>query len=281
MKTDFTGPEKIQIVSPVDGAVLAQRTLPSDEEINTVLQGAVNSQLHWKRVSVAERAQFCHKAIDYMLSMQDEIAREISLQMGRPVQYAAGEMRGMEERARYMIDIAEKELVDKPVEEKAGYTRFVRREPLGVALVLAPWNYPYLTAVNSVIPALMAGNSVILKHSAQTLLCAERFYQAFSDAASQMALSGGVFQYLHLSHSMVGKLIQHPSINYISFTGSVEGGRAVERSAAGLFKPVALELGGKDPAYVMADADIDYSVESLVDGGFFNSGQSCCGIERI
>jgi acyl-CoA reductase-like NAD-dependent aldehyde dehydrogenase len=269
--------ETIKIVSPIDGAVVAERNLATEGEVNSTLQLAVAAQVQWKAAAISERAKLCHKAIDYMVAKSDEIAREITLQMGRPIKYAAGEVSGMEERARYMIDIAEQELADMPVENKAGFTRFIRREPLGVVLTLAPWNYPYLTAVNSIIPALMAGNSVLLKHSAQTLLCAERFYQAFEQAC----FPAGVFQYLHLNHVMTADIVKHTSINYVSFTGSVEGGKAIEQAAAGLFKFVALELGGKDPAYVMADADINYSVENLVDGAFFNSGQSCCGIERI
>ena len=163
------------------------------------------------------------------------------------------------------------------MKKKSGFTRYIRKESLGVVLTLAPWNYPYLTAVNSIIPALMAGNTVILKHSAQTLLCAERFYQAFEEAG----LPPGVFQYLHLDHDMTLDLVRQNAVAYVSFTGSVSGGKAIENAAAGLFKSVALELGGKDPAYVMPDADVNYSAENLLDGAFFNSGQSCCGIERI
>ena len=269
--------EVIKIISPVDGAVVAERKLATEDEVNSALSLAVKAQVQWQATAIAERAKLCHKAIDCMVAKSDEIAREITLQMGRPVKYAAGEVSGLEERARYMIDIAEQELADMPVNNKAGFTRFIRREPLGVVLTLAPWNYPYLTAVNSIIPALMAGNSVLLKHSTQTLLCAERFYQAFEQAG----LPAGVFQYLHLNHEKTAELIKHENINYVSFTGSVDGGKAIEQAAAGLFKSVALELGGKDPAYVMADAEINYSVENLVDGAFFNSGQSCCGIERI
>ena len=269
--------EVIKIISPVDGAVVAERKLTTEDEVNSALSLAVKAQVQWQATAIAERAKLCHKAIDYMVAKSDEIAREITLQMGRPVKYAAGEVSGLEERARYMIDIAEQELADMPVNNKAGFTRFIRREPLGVVLTLAPWNYPYLTAVNSIIPALMAGNSVLLKHSTQTLLCAERFYQAFEQAG----LPAGVFQYLHLNHAKTADLVKHENINYVSFTGSVEGGKAIEQAVAGLFKSVALELGGKDPAYVMADAEINYSVENLVDGAFFNSGQSCCGIERI
>lgn len=267
----------IKIISPIDGSIVAERNLATQDEVDAALHSAVTTQVQWQAMDVSERAKLCHKAIDCLLQKRDEVAREITLQMGRPVKYAAGELNGLEERARYMIDVAGQELADIPVENKTGFKRFIRRQPLGVALTLAPWNYPYLTAVNSIIPALMAGNTVILKHSAQTLLCAERFYQAFEEAG----LPNGVFQYLHLDHAMTAGLVKHDAISFVSFTGSVDGGKSIEQAAAGLFKTVALELGGKDPAYVMADADINNSVENLVDGVFFNSGQSCCGIERI
>jgi len=279
-----------KIISPVDGAVIAERNLATLADVDAVLKMSVQAQLQWKLTNMATRAKFCHRAIDWLVANTDEIAREITLQMGRPIKHAPGEIRGLEERARYMIDIAESALADQKVnKKKSGTTCFIRRVPLGVVLTLAPWNYPYLTAVNSIIPALMAGNTVILKHSAQTLLCAERFYQAFeqatldSDIHSDLNsdLLSGVFQYLHLSHNMTADLVKNETINYVSFTGSVDGGKAIEQAAAGLFKSVCLELGGKDPAYVMPDAGIDFAVENLVDGAFFNSGQSCCGIERI
>ncbi|GMR18698.1 MAG: aldehyde dehydrogenase family protein [Gammaproteobacteria bacterium] len=281
IKSEAIKTETIKIVSPVDGAVIAERSLATQDEVNATLTAAVQAQAQWKATPISARAKLCHKVIDCLVSKRDEIAREITLQMGRPVKYTPAEVRGLEERARYMIDIAEHELADIPVEKKTGFTRFICREPLGVVFVIAPWNYPYLTAVNSIIPAIMAGNSVILKHSAQTLLCAERFYQAFEEARLSTDSPGGVFQYLHLNHGMTTEVVKHDAIAAISFTGSVAGGKAIEQAAAGLFKSVALELGGKDPAYVMADADMSDTVENLVDGAFFNSGQSCCGIERI
>lgn len=269
--------EIVKIISPINGAVIAERNLATQDEVGITLMAAVQAQAQWKSTEISARARLCHKVIDCIVAKTDEIAREITLQMGRPIKQASGEVRVLEERARYMIDIAEQELANIPVEKKSGVTRFIRREPLGVVLTLAPWNYPYLTAVNSVIPAIMAGNTVILKHSAQTLLCAERFYQAFEEADCPQ----GVFQYLHLNHAMTTDLVKHDAIAAISFTGSVAGGKAIEQAAAGLFKSVALELGGKDPAYVMPDADINYTVENLVEGAFFNSGQSCCAVERI
>ena len=178
------------IISPIDDSIVAERTLASDKEIHAGVQAAVAAQAAWRAVSMADRAALCHRTIDALVANTVVISEEITRQMGRPIRSAPGELRGLEERARYMIDIAEKETADIAIADKPGFTRFIRREPVGVALTIAPWNYPYLTAVNSIIPAIMAGNTVILKHSAQTLLCAERFAQAFTQAG----LPTGVFQ---------------------------------------------------------------------------------------
>jgi acyl-CoA reductase-like NAD-dependent aldehyde dehydrogenase len=161
--------------------------------------------------------------------------------------------------------------------EKAGFQRQIKRVPLGVIAVVAPWNYPYLTAVNAVLPALIAGNAVLLKHSHQTPLCAERFDEAFKSAG----LPEGVFQYLHLSHADTARLMGDRRIASVCFTGSVSGGQAVVAATARGFATAGLELGGKDPAYVRTDADLAHAVDSLTDGAFFNAGQSCCGIKRI
>jgi acyl-CoA reductase-like NAD-dependent aldehyde dehydrogenase len=193
------------------------------------------------------------------------------------VRYTPLEVDRLAERARHMIAIAEEGLADVPVEPRDGFIRFIRREPLGVVFTIAPWNYPYLTSVNSVIPALVAGNAVRLKHSAQTPLCAERYAEAFAEAG----LPEGVFEYLNLSHGDTERVIRAPEVAFVAFTGSVEGGAAVERAAAGRFIGTGLELGGKDPAYVRPDVHLEHAVENLVDGVYFNSGQSCCGVERI
>lgn len=264
-------------VSPIDGAVLATTGYASDKEVESALNKTVTGQKAWRESPVAERAILCQKALEYFDLNRAEIGREITLQMGRPIQYAPGEVSGLIERGRCMIEIAPSQLEDIAIEKKSGFTRFIRRDPVGAVLVLAPWNYPYLTAINTIIPALMAGNSVVLKHSGQTPLCARRFVEAFKYAG----LPEGVFQSLHLNHSQSAALIKQPQINYVAFTGSVPGGAAIEAAASGRFIGVGLELGGKDPAYVRADADLEFAVENLVDGAFFNSGQSCCGIERI
>ena len=266
----------VSIISPIDGSVVAERPLATTKELTAAVNTAVKAQANWRHVPILDKAVMCHKAIDLLLANTDAIAEEITRQMGRPIQYAPGELRGLQERGRYMIDIAEQALADLAVSHD-GTKRFIRRSPLGVVLTIAPWNYPYLTAVNSIIPALMAGNTVLLKHSTQTLLCAERLQQAFAEAG----LPKGVFQSVFVDHAGTAELIKNPAIDFISFTGSVAGGIKIEQTAAGLFKGLALELGGKDPAYVREDADMEHAVANLVDGAYFNSGQSCCGIERI
>ena len=268
---------RIRVISPVDGAVYAERALASAAEIAAALERAERAQQAWRMVPVGERAAMLGRAVDAFVARRDEVARELTWQMGRPIRSTPGEVHGFAERARYMIGVAEQALADVEVGDKPGFTRFIRKVPLGVAFIIAPWNYPYLTAVNGVVPALLAGNAVILKHSAQTPLCAERLGEALAEGG----LPAGVFQHLHVSHDAAERIIDSGQVGFVSFTGSVAGGRSVQEAASRRFLEVGLELGGKDPAYVRADADLDHAIENLADGAFFNSGQSCCAIERI
>ena len=267
----------LKTISPVDDSVYVERPLAGASEIDGALERAALAQIEWRQMSIADRGAILSRAVDAFVAAKDDIATEITWQMGRPVSQSPGEVAGFEERARHMIAAATEALADIDVGPKEGFTRFIRRAPLGVVFVVAPWNYPYLTAVNAVVPALMAGNSVILKHSAQTPLCAERFGEAFAAAD----LPKGVFQHLHLSHDAVEAVVRDARTAFVCFTGSVPGGHAIQHAAADRFIAANLELGGKDPAYVRPDANLEHAIETLVDGAFFNSGQSCCGIERI
>jgi len=267
----------VQIISPVDGRVFAERQYADIVQIEQALAAATAAQAQWKRRPLSERATFCSAAVDAMLAMKDDIVPELAWQMGRPVRYGAGELRGFEERARHMIAIAPQALAALEADPLTGFRRYIKREPMGTVLVVAPWNYPYLTAVNTIIPALMAGNSVILKHASQTLLVGERFAEAMRRAN----LPEGLFQNLLLSHIHTGVVIGSGQVQQVNFTGSVAAGLEMQRSAVEDFLRVGLELGGKDPAYVRADANLEHAVENLVDGSFFNSGQSCCAVERI
>lgn len=266
-----------ETISPIDGSVLFSRNYATAKEVNTVLDTATNARQSWKAHSVEERVAILREFVSAVVAQKDVLATELTQQMGRPIRYSAGEIGGFEQRATVMLDMAAAQLADyvPPVQE--GFTRFIRREPLGVVVVLSPWNYPYLTAVNAIIPALAAGNTVVLKHSEQTALVAERLFEA----AQTVDGLGDAFQILHCDHDQVADLVQDARINFVAFTGSVEGGHAVQRAVANRFIGLGLELGGKDPAYVRADADCAHAAENIVDGAFFNSGQSCCGIERV
>ncbi len=264
-------------ISPVDGRVYVERTLASHVQIDAALESARLAQRVWRAVPMAERAAILGRFCDAFEFHRDAIAEELSWQVGRPLRYAPSEIRGMLERARHMIAIAPGALADIDVGAKESFRRFLRREPLGLVFTVAAWNYPYLIAVNSVVPALMAGNVVVLKHSAQTPLCAERFEACLREAG----LPEGVFQALHLSHADTERVIRDARVDFVAFTGSVAGGHAVQRAAAERFIGTGLELGGCDPAYVRHDANLSHAIENLVDGAYFNSGQSCCGIQRV
>ena len=267
----------IVCISPIDGRELVRRPIMTEAAIDAAVKAAREAQKAWRSTTIAERAQKVSAFLDALLAMNQEVVPELAQQMGRPVRYG-GEFRGVEERARYMISIAEKSLQPIPADDdKPGFRRMIKREPVGLVLVIAPWNYPYLTAINTIVPALMAGNSVLLKHASQTVLAGERFQMAMDRAG----MPKGLFQNLHLSHDQTSRILGSGLVDHCNFTGSVSGGRAIERAAAGSFTSLGLELGGKDPAYVREDADIDHAIENLVDGAFFNSGQCCCGIERI
>jgi len=269
--------ETLKTISPVDGRVYVERPLETAAGINRALDSARRAEAPWAALPLAARCEILTKAVDAFVARANDIAAEITWQMGRPIRYTPGEVRGFEERARYMLKAAPQALAAIQPGEKAGFNRQIKRVPLGIIVVVAPWNYPYLTAVNAVIPALIAGNTVVLKHSHQTPLCAERFLEAFVSAG----VPAGVFQYLHLSHADTARLMGDPRVASVCFTGSVSGGRAVVAATGAGFATAGLELGGKDPAYVRADANLAHAIETLTDGAFFNSGQSCCGIKRI
>jgi acyl-CoA reductase-like NAD-dependent aldehyde dehydrogenase len=269
--------DTLKTISPVDGRIYVERPLETAAGIDRALDSAAHAQPAWALLPLAGRCEILGRAVDAFVARASDIAAEITWQMGRPIRHAPWEIRGFEERARHMLGIAAQTLAEIHPGDKLGFERKIKRVPLGLVAVVAPWNYPYLTAVNAVLPALIAGNAVVLKHSAQTPLCAERFLEAFASAGVPV----GVFQYLHLSHADTARLMGDARVASVCFTGSVAGGRAVVAATALGFATAGLELGGKDPAYVRADANLAHAVDTLTDGAFFNAGQSCCGIKRI
>jgi acyl-CoA reductase-like NAD-dependent aldehyde dehydrogenase len=271
-----------EVVSPVDGSVQARITEANPSQIARVLDESQTAFRLWRKSPIDERIALVESAVQELERRKEEIAQTLTMCMGRPAKWAKSEIDGTADRARTMSALAERALADLHPPAVEGFTRFIRREPLGSVLVLSPWNYPYLTAVNAIVPALLSGNTVILKHSDQTPLAAEHFRAAFESAG----VPKGVFQILHMNHEATAQVLVDDCIDHVCFTGSVEGGAAVTAALASRrgrkrFIGSGLELGGNDPAYVRADADIEHAAANVVEGALFNSGQSCCGIERI
>ncbi|WP_174800662.1 aldehyde dehydrogenase family protein [Martelella limonii] len=266
----------IQCISPVDGSVYAERKALSADAAKAAVERARAAQKEWAARPLSERIALVKKGVEALNAMSGEVVPELAWMMGRPVRYG-GEFGGVNERTEYMAKIAEEALAPVEAEDSGSFRRYIAREPHGIVFVVAPWNYPYLTSINTIVPALIAGNAVIIKHASQTLLVGERIVKAFVSAG----IPEDLFQNMFLDHATTSDLIAANCFDFINFTGSVEGGRQMERAAAGTFTPLGLELGGKDPGYVMDDADLDAAVNTLMDAAMYNTGQCCCGIERI
>ena len=266
----------IQCISPIDGSVYAERAALSPGAAAAAVARARAAQPAWAALPLADRRDKVLAGIAALNAMKDRVVADLARSMGRPARWG-GEFSGVNERANYMAGIAETALAPLVTEDSDRFERRIERAPMGVVFVIAPWNYPYLTALNTIVPALIAGNAVMLKAAAQTLLTGEIMAEAFHASG----VPADIFQNVVLDHAGTEALIGARSFGFVNFTGSVMGGQAIERAAAGTFTSLGLELGGKDPGYVMDDADLDWAVDVLMDGAMFNSGQCCCGIERV
>ena len=265
------------LVNPATEAPLREIRYTTPAELDQVVARARDAQRAWRRVPVTERVRVVGQMVPAFRATAEPVALDITRQMGKPLQQARNEIITMIDRVETMARLAATALADEPLPPKEGFARFIRHEPLGVVLDIAAWNYPLLIAVNVVVPALLAGNAVLVKHARLTPLCGGHFVDAFR----RTELPGGLIAAVTLDHAVTASLIRSGQVNYVSFTGSVTGGREIYGEVAHRFVDAGLELGGKDPAYICEDANFDFAVENVVDGAFYNAGQSCCGIERV
>jgi acyl-CoA reductase-like NAD-dependent aldehyde dehydrogenase len=296
--------ERLTTISPTTNEPVLTRNGVTAEELEALPRVAAKAFESWSKTSLHDRQIIVKKALQVLTAKQDELANELTVQMGRPIAYTGKEIATAVKRADYLVKISDEALRDTKGEAEKGYQRFIRKVPVGPVLIIFAWNvstthspilvsqyafsgvvhanpksqYPYLILVNSLIPALLSGNTVILKPSPQTPTIVEQVSQAFSAAG----LPNEVIQYFHSgSPSMIETIVRDPRIAHVCFTGSVAGGLAVQKAASDRIVDVGLELGGKDPAYVRSDVDVTWAAEDIVDGAIFNSGQSCCSIERV
>lgn len=267
----------LKVDDPFTGEIACEVPFDDSAEALAALERCAAAQAAWAETPVAQRADLVRRFAEAFVADGERVAEEITRTMGKPLAQARGEVQTFADRARTLAALAPEALADVPLPEKEGFARWVGRDPVGVVLVVAPWNYPLLTAVNAVAAAVLAGNGVLLKHSSRTPLCGPQFERAFLAAGAP----AGLVRSLTLNHEDCDSLMRRPEVGYVAFTGSVEGGRQIETQLAGRFIGVGLELGGKDGAYVAEDADLGHAIENLADGAFYNAGQSCCGIKRI
>ena len=266
-----------RIDNPYTGETVAERKYLQDSEVEGLVTRAFRAHKAWTKTPLPDRIELCERFCQEIDKDSERVAREITQAMGKPLGQARGELKTMLMRARTMMSLAAEALRDEPLPPLPGFTRFVRHEPVGVVLAIGAWNYPLLITVNVVVPAVLAGNAVIIKQANRTALCGDAFARAFEKAGAPE----GLVTAIDASHETTAKIIARPEVGFVSFTGSVRGGHEVYREGAKRFVDVGLELGGKDPAYVAPDADLDHAIANVVDGAFYNAGQSCCGIERI
>ncbi|OCK82405.1 betaine aldehyde dehydrogenase 2 [Lepidopterella palustris CBS 459.81] len=271
--------ETLTTISPITNEAILTRNGLTAGDIESLPATATKAFESYRRTTLSERQKIVKKALELLKDKQDELAKEITEQMGRPIAYTAKEVTTAVARGEYLLRISEEALSDTDGEAERGFKRYIKKVPVGPVLIIFPWNYPYLTLVNSIVPALLAGNSVILKPSPQTPTTAEQIHQIFSDAG----LPEGVIQYFHCGSLIhIETLVRSPQIQLVCFTGSIAGGLAVQNAASDrVAMRVGLELGGKDPAYIRSDVNIKWAAEEIVDGAVFNSGQSCCSVERV
>ncbi|ACY16524.1 aldehyde dehydrogenase family protein [Haliangium ochraceum] len=266
----------LTLTSPYDQRVIATLTPDTDEELRGKLERAHQATQAWRKVPLEQRIAQVTRAVKIFEDEREDVEREVSLQMGKPLGEARGELSTFLDRAAHLLAIAPQALAADILPEKPGFERRIEHVPLGVVLNIVAWNYPLLLPVNVVVPALLAGNAVLLKHSDLTALTGRRFARAFASLEVPHLV-----QDLVATHPQIADVIADKRVAHVSFTGSVRGGREVyQTTAQSRFIDVGLELGGKDAAYVAADADLAFAVANVVEGACYNAGQSCCAIER-
>jgi acyl-CoA reductase-like NAD-dependent aldehyde dehydrogenase len=265
------------VEDPYTGDAACEVPLADEATIDTALDRVQDAARAWRSSALHERVALCERAIAHMEKDASAIATDITRMMGKPIAQSLGELKTCAARARTLMAMAESALSDVVLPALSGFERRIVREPLGVVFDLPAWNYPLLTAVNCVIPAVLAGNAVLLKHSPRTPLCGMHFARAFGEAGAPPHL----VQPLDCDHPASERIVGDRRVDHVVFTGSIFGGHRIVEAASRRFLHPGLELGGNDPAYVAPDCDLERSVEGVVDGAIYNAGQSCCAVERV
>jgi succinate-semialdehyde dehydrogenase/glutarate-semialdehyde dehydrogenase len=263
-------------INPATGALVAEYAEYSGEEVVVAVDRAHSRFLEWRRVSFADRARPMGRLGEILVARQDELAHLMAVEMGKPIGSGRGEVVKSAWVCRYYAAEAEEMLADRLIETERSKS-YVHHEPMGAVLAVMPWNFPLWQVIRFSVPALMAGNTAVLKHASNVT----GFAIAIEDMYREAGFPDGCFTTLVVPRSRVGEIVEHPHIVAVTLTGSAPAGRAVAAKAGSLLKKTVLELGGSDPSIVLADADVELAAASCVAGRLVNSGQSCIAAKRF
>ena len=265
-----------QVSNPATGEIEATYPTATEQDIQHVIGQADAAYQDWRHVPLTERSAILHKVADIYIDRQDELARIVATEMGKPVAQAKGEIGLVADIYRYYADNAAQLLATSDISVDQG-SASVEKFPVGALLGIMPWNYPHYQVARFVAPNVMAGNTIILKHAPQCPHTAEVIVDILKDAG----LPEGVYNNVFATNEQAATIIQDTRIQGVSLTGSERAGQAVAKEAGGALKKVVLELGGSDAFIVTADADIKKAVQGAISGRFGNVGQACNAAKRL
>jgi succinate-semialdehyde dehydrogenase/glutarate-semialdehyde dehydrogenase len=266
----------IASVNPATGETLATFEPHTAQDLEQKLQRAVQAFAVNRRRTFAERAERMNRAADLLEQRAADLGRTITLEMGKPITAAVAEVRKCATVCRHYAEHAERYLAPEPIETEALET-YVRFDPIGTVLAVMPWNFPFWQVFRFVAPALMAGNTGLLKHSSNVPQCA----LAIEDLLREAGFDQGELQTLLMGSEQVARVLEDERVKAATLTGSEPAGASVASTAARRIKKSVLELGGSDPFIVMPSADLDAAVETGVKARVINNGQSCIAAKRF
>ncbi|MFK0006342.1 aldehyde dehydrogenase family protein [Paenarthrobacter sp. NPDC090520] len=268
---DGLGTDTQAVVDPCSEETICQVSQGTAADVDAAVSAALEAKASWGRTLPKQRSEILHAIADRLAENADLLARLEAWNTGKPLMVAEDDIAGSIDSFRFMAGAARATTSLAAGEYAEDHLSVIVREPLGVVGVVTPWNYPLLMAAWKIAPILAAGNTIVLKPSEQTPLTTLKFAELTADL-----LPAGVFNVVTgLGPEVGGRLSEHPNVDMIALTGSVNSGKAVARNAAETVKRVHLELGGKAPVVIFEDADLAAAAESLRAAGYWNSGQEC------
>jgi acyl-CoA reductase-like NAD-dependent aldehyde dehydrogenase len=266
----------IETIDPATGAVLERFALMNAEEIGAKLDAGVRASVRWAQVPLEERSAVLRAIAARLRAERDSLAATAVREMGKPIVQARAEVEKCAWGLEYFADHAAAMLAEQPAESSAARS-YVAFRPLGVLLAIMPWNFPFWQVVRAAAPALMAGNTMVLKHAANTTRCALELERIFGEAGAP----DGLFGALIARGEGIEAVVADPRIAAVTLTGSERAGASVARTAGNALKKCVLELGGSDPFVVFSDADLDAASRTAVTARFQNNGESCIAAKRF